>query len=82
MHLLLDTHAFLWTITADPRLGSHSRTLITNQASGVRLGHVSLGEIAIKHSLARADMPLSAAQAMACAEQSALTFSPSNCRTC
>ncbi|MGB5134923.1 MAG: hypothetical protein WBN89_07090 [Prochlorococcaceae cyanobacterium] len=57
MRLLLDTHAFLWILTDDPRLGPVSRELITNAASGVFLSHVSLWEIAIKHALARHDMP-------------------------
>lgn len=69
MQLLLDTHAFLWAITDDPRLGPSSRELITTTASRVLLSHVSIWEIAIKHALARADMPLSAAQAIQWAEQ-------------
>ena len=68
MQLLLDTHAFLWAITDDPRLGQRSRELITTTASRVLLSHVSIWEIAIKHALARADMPLSAAQAIQWAE--------------
>jgi PIN domain nuclease of toxin-antitoxin system len=69
MQLLLDTHAFLWAITDDPRLGPSSRELITTTASSVLLSHVSIWEIAIKHALTRADMPLSAAQATQWAEQ-------------
>ena len=70
MQLLLDTHAFIWAITADPRLGSHSRALITNKAASVQLSHVSLWEIAFKHALVRSDMPVSAAQAIGWAEAS------------
>jgi len=69
MQLLLDTHVFLWAITDDPRLGPSSRELITTTASRVLLSHVSIWEIAIKHALAMADMPLSAAQAIQWAEQ-------------
>jgi PIN domain nuclease of toxin-antitoxin system len=32
MRLLLDTHAFLWAISDEPRLGPHSRDLITTEA--------------------------------------------------
>ncbi|MCU0529640.1 MAG: type II toxin-antitoxin system VapC family toxin [Cyanobium sp. Prado107] len=76
MRLLLDTHAFLWALTDDPRLGPLSRELITRQASAVLLSHVSLWEIAIKHALARADMALSARQAIPWADQSGYDFLP------
>lgn len=68
MQLLLDTHTFLWAIGDDPRLGRQSRDLITTQASRVLLSHVSIWEIAIKHALARSDMPISATQAIQWAE--------------
>lgn len=64
MQLLLDTHAFLWAISDDNRLGNRSRDLITTEASRVVLSGVSIWEIAIKHALARSDMPISAAQAI------------------
>ncbi|WP_094584440.1 type II toxin-antitoxin system VapC family toxin [Synechococcus sp. BO 8801] len=76
MRLLLDTHTFLWAITDDPKLGPLSRELITNQASAVVLSHVSLWEIAIKHTLARGDMPLSAGEAIAWVEPSGFAFLP------
>jgi len=76
MRLLLDTHTFLWAITDDPKLGPLSRELITHQASGVFLSHVSLWEIAIKHALVRDDMPLSACEAIPWAEQSGFAFLP------
>jgi PIN domain nuclease of toxin-antitoxin system len=69
MRLLLDTHAFLWAISDDRRLGPRSRTLIRSQASAVLVSHVSIWEIAIKHALTRSDMPLSAGQAIAWAEE-------------
>jgi PIN domain nuclease of toxin-antitoxin system len=70
MRLLLDTHAFLWAISDDVRLGGKSRRLIFEQAEAVFLSHVSLWEIAIKHALLRSDMPVSAAQAIGWAEAS------------
>jgi PIN domain nuclease of toxin-antitoxin system len=76
MRILLDTHVFLWAITDDPRLGVSSRDLISSKAGVVMLSHVSLWEIAIKHALARADMPLSAAQAIAWAEDSGFELLP------
>lgn len=76
MPLLLDTHAFLWAITDDPRLGPLSRELITHRANGVFLSHVSLWEIAIKHALASIGMPLSAREAIPWAEQSGLELLP------
>jgi PIN domain nuclease of toxin-antitoxin system len=69
MRLLLDTHTFLWAISDEPRLGPRSRDLITVEASSVLISHVSLWEIAIKHALARSDMPLSAAQAISWAQE-------------
>ena len=70
MRVLLDTHTFLWAITDDARLGDVSRSLIFDQAERVLLSHISLWEIAIKHALARADMPVSAAEASSWADAS------------
>ena len=76
MQLLLDTQAFLWAISEDRRLGKQSRKLLLHDASAVWLSHVSLWEIAIKHALARADMPLSAAQATQWAEEAGFALLP------
>lgn len=59
-----------------PKSIDAANPLITNQASAVPLSHVSLWEIAIKHTLARSDMPLSAGEAIAWAEQSGFAFLP------
>jgi PIN domain nuclease of toxin-antitoxin system len=72
MRLLLDTHIFIWAISDEPRLGPRSRDLITAEASSVLISQVSLWEIAIKHSLARREMPLSAAQAIPSADARAV----------
>ncbi|MCS5699066.1 type II toxin-antitoxin system VapC family toxin [Cyanobium sp. FGCU-52] len=76
MRILLDTHAFLWAIADDPRLGPLSRELIHSRADAVMVSLVSLWEIAIKHSLGRADMPISAAQALSWAEDSGFEWLP------
>ena len=65
MRLLLDTHVALWAIADDPRLSAAARLLIDAPANEVVVSAVSVWEIAIKHSLGRGDMPISAAQALA-----------------
>lgn len=52
------------------------RLLLDTHAFLWVLSHVSLCEIAIKHALARHDMPLTAADAIPWAEQSGLEFLP------
>ena len=64
MRLLLDTHVALWAIADDPRLSPVARLLIEAPANEVVVSAVSVWEIAIKHSLGRGDMPISAAQAL------------------
>ena len=53
MRLLLDTHAFLWFVMDDPRLGGHARVLIEDAANERLLSVASCWEIAIKLSLGR-----------------------------
>jgi PIN domain nuclease of toxin-antitoxin system len=53
MNLLLDTHAFLWFIANDPRLGSHAQSLIQDPGNRRLLSMASLWEIAIKVSLGK-----------------------------
>ena len=69
MRLLLDTHVALWAITDDPKLSERARQLILAPANVVAVSAVSVWEIAIKHALARSDMPLSAAQAIPWAQE-------------
>lgn len=64
MNLLLDTHVALWAITDSPRLSATARELIGAPHAQVWVSSVSVWEIAIKHALARADMPVSAEQAL------------------
>ena len=64
MNLLLDTHIALWAITDHPSLTRPARDWISNPRSTVWVSVVSLWEIAIKHSLGRGDMPVSAREAL------------------
>ena len=48
MRLLLDTHALLWWLADDPRLGPQARALIADPAHDVLLSAVSLWEIVVK----------------------------------
>jgi len=48
MKLLLDTHALLWFLTDDPRLGTAARTALLDSANARLLSPISLLEIAIK----------------------------------
>jgi len=64
MRILLDTHIALWAITDDARLGKEVREWIVSPDSQVWISVASLWEIAIKHTLGRGDMPVSAQQAL------------------
>ncbi len=62
MRLLLDTHIALWAVTGSSRLPLRARDAIM-AADEVCVSAVSLWEIAIKHTLARQQMPVGAAEA-------------------
>ncbi|MEW5887230.1 MAG: type II toxin-antitoxin system VapC family toxin [Pseudomonadota bacterium] len=64
MNLLLDTHIALWAITDDPKLPSLAREWISHPRNTVWVSTASLWEIAIKYSLGRGDMPVSAREAL------------------
>lgn len=64
MRLLLDTHIILWALTADPRLTAPTQDLLLDPHNDVFFSAATLWEIAIKHSLRRESMPISAEQAM------------------
>lgn len=53
MRLLLDTHAFLWWVADDRRLGKNARQVIADPASVVHVSAATCWEIAIKASLGR-----------------------------
>ncbi len=64
MNLLLDTHVALWAIVDSPRLKAEARVQIASPQNNVWISAASIWEIAIKHSLGRADMPVSAGDAL------------------
>lgn len=57
MNLLLDTHAFLWFVTGDRRLGSARRRLEHPDAI-LHLSAATIWEMAIKSSLGRLKLPV------------------------
>jgi PIN domain nuclease of toxin-antitoxin system len=65
MNVLLDTHVALWAITDSHRLCQTARKTILSPTTTVWISAASIWEIAIKHRLARGDMPVSGKQAQA-----------------
>lgn len=57
MRVLLDTHAFLWFVTADPKLGIRAEEVIRDGANDARLSMASVWEMAIKVSIGRLPIP-------------------------
>lgn len=57
MDLLLDTHALLWWLLGDPRLGQQAQDAIQNPRNRVYASVVSAWEIAIKFGLGRLQVP-------------------------
>ncbi len=56
MRILLDTQAFLWFITDDPKLSAVASSLIENPDNERLLSIASLWEIAIKMSLGKLEL--------------------------
>jgi len=55
--LLLDTHAVLWFLSGDERLGENARRHITDDANRVLLSAAVVWEIAIKRGLGKLTVP-------------------------
>ncbi len=53
MRVLLDTHAFLWFVTDDPKLGAVGRATIADPDHEILFSPASYWEIAIKVSLGK-----------------------------
>jgi PIN domain nuclease of toxin-antitoxin system len=56
VRLLLDTHALLWWLADDPKLGRAAREAIADPAALVHVSAASLWEIAIKANLGKLDL--------------------------
>lgn len=56
MRLLLDTHAFVWWLTDDRRLGAEARQRIADERALVHVSAAVLWEIAIKSALGKLDV--------------------------
>ncbi len=57
MKLLLDTHAALWWLSDDTRLGDTSAQLMTDASNQVLLSAAVVWEVAIKRSLGKLEAP-------------------------
>lgn len=57
MKLLLDTHIFLWYISADPLLTAAARDAIRDPANDVYLSVASVWEAVIKNQLGKLPLP-------------------------
>jgi PIN domain nuclease of toxin-antitoxin system len=57
MRLLLDTHIFLWYITADPQLPRGFRNAIQASDNVAYLSVASVWEVVIKHGLGKLPLP-------------------------
>ena len=55
MKLLLDTHALLWWLSDDERLGGQARDLIADPGNDVLVSAVSLWEIVVKVRIGKLD---------------------------
>ena len=55
--LLLDTHALLWWLGSDARLGAQARAIVTDARNEVFVSAASTWEIAIKRSLGKLSAP-------------------------
>ena len=57
MRILLDTHVFLWYISADPKLPSAYRTAIQDPTNEIFLSAASVWEAVIKSQLGKLPLP-------------------------
>jgi PIN domain nuclease of toxin-antitoxin system len=57
MRILLDTHVFLWYISADPQLPAAFRDAIRDPANEVYLSAASVWEAVIKYALGKLPLP-------------------------
>ena len=57
MKLLLDTHAALWFLSADDRLGDIAKRLMFDDGNRVLLSSAVVLEVSVKRSLGKLDVP-------------------------
>ena len=57
MTFLLDTHAFLWFVGADPRLSRKATSTMKDEANALVLSFASVWEMAIKAGLGKLRLP-------------------------
>lgn len=57
MSVLLDTHAFLWFLLADPKLSNPAQEIISDAQTRVSVSPATYWEIAIKISLGKYALP-------------------------
>ena len=57
MRLLLDTHAFLWYITNNPKLPRHAFDAIRDKSNEAFLSVVSAWEALVKHKIGKLPLP-------------------------
>ena len=62
MKLLLDTHAFLWYITNDPKLPRHAYDAIRDKSNEAWLSVVSIWEALVKYQIGKLPLPAPADQ--------------------
>jgi len=62
MNLLLHTHALIWFLENDPRLGTRARSAISDPANHCHVSDATAWESAIKLSLGKLRLPLPFAQ--------------------
>lgn len=69
MNVLLDTHVALWAIAESKALPEAARLIITDPEVTVWVSAANIWEIAIKHALRPANMPISGEDARAYFDQ-------------
>ena len=57
MNLLVDTHALIWFVAGDKRLGRAARAAMEDDAARLYISAASVWEMAIKSALKRLDLP-------------------------
>jgi PIN domain nuclease of toxin-antitoxin system len=57
MKYLIDTHIFIWSLTADSKISSQTKQILLDSQNEIYLSIESLREIAIKHRDGKLDLP-------------------------